>query len=76
MNKANALYKYADYSSLIKAFNLYEELTAQSFQIEQTSKKLVKSALILALREKELAMMNNYYIKKALQYIDQFPAPI
>jgi tetratricopeptide (TPR) repeat protein len=75
MVEADDLYKKGSYACLKKAFALYEELLSFKEYRKQTTEKLIKTALLLALREQELAVAGQHYLKKAGGLIEEFQAP-
>ncbi len=71
--EAEMLYERGSYVSLKKAFAIYEDQqTFPAFQ-NRTQRKLVKTALLLAIRENELSIIGDKYLTKALNLIDSFP---
>lgn len=74
INEADALFKRGSYSCLKEAFNIYQDLLSSQFDKKHTKEKLVKTALFLAIREKELAILDETYLKKAASLIEESPA--
>lgn len=71
--EADMFYKSGGYVSLKKAFAIYEDQqTFPAFQ-NRTLRNLVKTALLLAIRENELSIIGDKYLTKALELIDSFP---
>jgi tetratricopeptide (TPR) repeat protein len=75
MVEADNLYKKGSYACLKEAFALYEELLSFKEYRNQSTEKLIETALLLALREQELAISGQYYLKKAGGLIGEFQAP-
>ncbi len=72
-SEADMFYESGSYVSLKKAFVIYEDQqTFPAFQ-NRTLRKLVKTALLLAIREYELSIIGDEYLTKALDLIDSFP---
>ena len=72
-SEADLLYERGTYTSLRKAFAIYEDQqTFPSFQ-SRTLRKLAKTALLLAMRENELFIIGDKYLTKALDLIDSYP---
>ena len=67
------LYEKGSYVSLKKAFTIYEgQQTSPAFQ-NRTLRKLVETALLLAIRENELLIIGDEYLLKALDLIESHP---
>lgn len=72
-NQADLLYSQGNYTSLKEAFDLYEsQLAFQAFQ-KRTRTKLLKTALLLSMRENELSIVEGKHFEKAMDLIQQFP---
>ena len=71
--EADNLFKRGSYSCLKEAFALYQELLSFSDYQIKTKEKLIKTALLLAIREKELAILEATYFKKASELTQDFP---
>lgn len=71
--EADSLLKKGSYSFLKKAFNIYHDLLYFSDYQIQTKEKLIKTALLLAIRQKELAILDQTYLNKASELIKDFP---
>jgi len=73
MGKADYLYATGTYANLKSALNAYQRLsTFPAFPIK-TKEKLLKTALLLSLRVKELAILDKSYIEIADQLIRSVP---
>jgi tetratricopeptide (TPR) repeat protein len=71
--KADELYKKGSYISLKKAYDIYEaQMIFPAFQT-RTRKNLLKTALLLALRENELSVVEDKHLKKAMDLIESYP---
>ena len=72
--EADELYHRGCYESLKRAFELYEQ--ALSFPVFQREnrKKLLKTAILLSLRERELGFLEDAYFKKAAEIIASTPS--
>jgi tetratricopeptide (TPR) repeat protein len=74
IQQADALYERGCYVCLKQAFRLYEEaLTFPVFQ-KKNSEKLLKTAILLGLRERELGILEEIYFLKAQAIMDAFPS--
>ena len=71
--EADALYQKGSYLSLREAFDLYTSL--QSFPAHQsrTKTKLLKTSLLLCLRENELSIAEDRHLRSALDLIESNP---
>jgi tetratricopeptide (TPR) repeat protein len=73
LKEADALYHAGCYESLKRAFDLYEQaLTFPAFQ-RKNSEKLLKTAILLGLRERELGFLQDTYFHKATDIIASTP---
>ncbi len=74
IKEADALYLAACYESLKRAFELYEQ--ALSFPVfqKENSKKLMKTAILLSLRERELGFLEDAYFQKASEILSSNPS--
>jgi hypothetical protein len=71
--EADNLYSQGSYLSLKKAFALYDsQMEFPAFQ-NRTETKLLKTALLLCLRENELAIVENRHLAKAMDLIESQP---
>ncbi len=72
--EADILYQKGCYESLKRAFELYEQ--ALSFPVFQREnrKKLLKTAILLSLRERELGFLEDAYYQKASEIIASTPS--
>lgn len=73
LKTADSLYSAGNYTSLKEAYNLYEELLAVPFKKEDVAEKLLKTALLLSLRVKELGIINAQYIQRTEKLISTYP---
>jgi tetratricopeptide (TPR) repeat protein len=73
IEEADALYKRGNYSCLKEAFQAYNELLAARYQEGLIKEKLVKTALLLTLREKELGILESRYLGEATHLIQTSP---
>ena len=73
--EADVLFIRGSYSCLKEAFAIYQDLLSFSNYQIKTKEKLIKTALLLALREKELAILDQSNFKKASELIKDFPNP-
>jgi len=73
--KADALFKKGSYSCLKEGFEIYQDLLSFSDYQTQTKEMLIKTALLLSIREKELAILEQTYLKKASELIQHLPEP-
>ena len=71
--EADMFYENGSYVSLKKAFVIYEDQQFFPAFQNRTLRKLVKTALLLAIREYELSIIGDEYLTKALDLIDSFP---
>lgn len=71
--EADNLYTAGSYSCLKDAYDIYEELLAAPFEREATAEKLLKTALLLSLRVKELGIFDNTFLRKAEELISTYP---
>lgn len=72
--EADALYRRGSYTCLKQAYNLYEEaLTFPIFQ-NQNREKLLKTAILLGIREKELGILEETYLPKASRILASSPS--
>ena len=62
---ADALFTRGCYSCLTKAFNAYEALRLAGYQPAETAARAYEAAILLAAREKELAMPAEPWIERA-----------
>ncbi len=71
--KADSLYDAGSYTSLKDAYNTYKKLLAAQFEREVTAEKLLKTALLLSLRVKELGIIDTTYLLKAEELNATYP---
>ena len=72
-SEADIFYESGSYISVKKAFVIYEDQQFFPAFQNRTLKKLVKTALLLAIRKYELSIIGDEYLTKALDLIDSFP---
>jgi tetratricopeptide (TPR) repeat protein len=71
--EADNLYSQGSYLSLKKAMSIYEsQIKFPAFQ-SSTKTKLLKTALLLSLRENELIIVENRHLAKAIDLIESYP---
>lgn len=73
LKAADSLFAVGSYTCLKDAYGIYQELLAASFEREATAEKLIKTAILLTLRCKELGIIDAEYIQKADDLINNFP---
>lgn len=73
LNDADALYAAGSYSCLKDAYVIYEELLEVPFERIAIAEKLLKTALLLSLRGKELGVVDNTYLRKAEELTVTYP---
>ncbi len=73
IKEADSLYSRGCFIPLKKAFNLYKQaLTYPVFQ-KKTSEKLLKTAILLGLRERELGILDEKYFSEAEKILEASP---
>ncbi len=70
---ADALFSRGCYVALKQAFEVYQGLYVRPDLRGKVAAKLVKTSLLLAVREKELGIMNRTYMDTALKVIQENP---
>lgn len=70
---ADSFYSAGSYTSLKDAFDTYKKLLVASFDEEKTAEKLLKTALLLSLRVKELGIIDTTFLLKAEELIANHP---
>lgn len=75
MREGEALIEKADYSSLIQAYHLYESLLSIPMDHRRTRLKLLKTCLLLALREKELGITDEDHLQRAASLVEENRIP-
>jgi len=70
---AYTLYAAGSYSCLKDAYDIYEKLLAVPFERDVTAEKLLKTALLLSLRVKELGIVDNTFLRRAEELIATYP---
>lgn len=71
---ADALYKTGSYMCLRESFQLYKELLGIPHYQKNTSEKLIKTAILLVLRQKELGIYDDTYSEEAFNLIQENPS--
>ena len=74
LNEAQALYEKSGYVPLKKAFSIYDRLYAQRSMRGRVAVPLLKTALLLAAREKEIGIKNETYLNKAMNLVEENPS--
>jgi len=69
ISEAESLYKKGSYSCLKEAFQIYQDLNALPRLRKQIKEKLIKTALLLSLREKELGVLEYKALEEASRLI-------
>ncbi len=72
--EADTLLKKGSYACLKEAFQIYNDLLSRQISQEQTKEKLVKTGLLLTLREKELGILKNKYLEQPSDIIKGSPS--
>ncbi len=72
--EADILLKKGSYACLKDAFQIYHDLLSKPQAPEQTREKLIKTGLLLTLREKELGILKNKYLKLPSDIIKGSPS--
>lgn len=72
-SEADALYHAGCYVSLKRALELYEQALAFPIFQKENSEKLLKTAILLGLRDRELGFLKDTYLKKAADIIASTP---
>ncbi|UCC40577.1 MAG: hypothetical protein JSV96_03785 [Candidatus Aminicenantes bacterium] len=73
IEEADTLFSRGNYSCLKEAFQIYSDLLPEPYHRESTKEKLIKTALLLTLREKELGILEYKYLAKATNLIKTSP---
>lgn len=73
IKEADAHYDSGCYERLKKAFELYEEALDFPIYKRKNGGKLLKTAILLGLREKELGFLKDTYLQKASDIITAYP---
>jgi len=74
IKEADILFKKGNYFCLKEAFKIYQDLLSMPYDKEITREKLIKTAILLALRENELVILDEIYLEKASKLINEFPS--
>ena len=72
--EADTLFKKGSYTCLKEAFQIYHDLLSEPQTQEQTKEKLIKTGLLLTLREKELGILKNKYHDQPSGIIKESPS--
>jgi len=72
--EADILLKKGSYACLKEAFQIYHDLLSEPQTQEQTKEKLIKTGLLLTLREKELGIQKNKYLDQPSDLIKGSPS--
>lgn len=72
--EADTLFKKGSYTCLKEAFQIYHDLLSEPNYQEQTKEKLIKTGLLLTLREKELGVLKNKYLEQPSDIIKGSPS--
>jgi tetratricopeptide (TPR) repeat protein len=73
IKESQALLNRGSYSCLEKAFNIFEELLDLPPYQKLARENLVKTAILLCLRENELGVINDEYFTTAWEHVRTFP---
>jgi tetratricopeptide (TPR) repeat protein len=73
IKEAETLFHSGSYVSLKEAFQIYQDILSIPLNRIQTKENLVKTALLLTLRAKELGILNDTYIEEASNLIQNSP---
>jgi len=73
IKEADAHYNSGCYERLKKAFELYKEALDFPIYKRQNGGKLMKTSILLGLREKELGFLKDTYLQKASDIIKAYP---
>lgn len=74
LRKADSLYHTGCYLTLKEAFRLYEEALGFPLFRKETAEKLLKTAILLGLREKELGILGEPHLARASEIIASYPS--
>jgi len=75
IRKADSLTKRGNYSSMKEAFQIYQDFISLPAFWKEYKEKILKTVMLLALREKELGIFNGEYFKKASDLINNNSYP-
>jgi tetratricopeptide (TPR) repeat protein len=75
LDQADALFDTGCYSGLTDAFGIYQELLPYPFDPKSIREKRFETALLLALREKELGVLDGPYQKRAVELLPEEAPP-
>jgi len=73
-NEADTLFKKGSYTCLKEAFQIYHDILSEPNYQEQTKEKIIKTGLLLTLREKELGILKNKYLEQPSDIIKGSPS--
>ncbi len=74
IKKAQVLFNRGSYSCLKKALHIFEELLDFPPYQKLARENLVKTAILLCLRENEIGVINNKYFTTANEHVRSFPS--
>ncbi len=70
---ADRLFKTGSYTCLKESYQIYQELLSFPHDQKDTKKKLIKTAILLIIRQRELGVNNNTYLDEASELIQNNP---
>jgi tetratricopeptide (TPR) repeat protein len=70
---ADRLFKTGSYACLKESYQIYQELLSIPHNQKNTKKKLLKTAILLAIRQRELGVHDNTYLNEASVLIQNNP---
>jgi tetratricopeptide (TPR) repeat protein len=73
ISRADDLFFKGSYASLREAFAVYENLLSLPVYQKKVKTRLLKTAMLLTLRENELSIINSEYIRKSTELIESSP---
>jgi len=74
IKEADTLFKAGSYTCLKESFSIYQKLLSIPHLQKTTKEKLIKTALLLTIREKELGIIDNPYFREASDLIQRSPS--
>jgi tetratricopeptide (TPR) repeat protein len=74
IKEADSLYGQGAYTCLQRALSLYEEALSVPVYQKLNREKLLRTSILLGIREKELGFLEDTYLKKASTLISNFPS--
>ncbi|MBN1270729.1 MAG: tetratricopeptide repeat protein [Candidatus Aminicenantes bacterium] len=75
MREGESLTNKADYTSLVEAYQVYETLLSIPMNHRQTREKLLKTCLLLSMRQKELGILDETYLNRTRTLIESGTFP-